>query len=147
MSADAPKRVIVGVDGSDGSLRALRWAAGLAAGLGGTVIVVHAFEPLQHLDEIEPGTDFEDLLHATEQRMRDEWCALVTAAGAECIPVIAGGAPNEVLTDTARKQEADIIVVGARGLGTVRGLVLGSTSAKLAHTSKLPVTIVPPGPE
>ncbi len=143
MTTEAPSRITVGVDGSESSLRALRWAAALAAGLDAVLVVVHAFQPLDHLGEVKPGTDFAELLRQTEGRMREEWCAEAAALGATCLPVVADGTPADVLLDTARRENADLIVVGARGLGKVRELVLGSTSSKLAHSSPVPVTIVP----
>ena len=50
--------IVVGVDGSDGSTRAVAWAAGLARQVSARVVAVHTFEPLAHLGDMQPPYDF-----------------------------------------------------------------------------------------
>ena len=63
------------------------------------------------------------------------------AAGVAMEPVVRLGAPAQVLLDEA--QDADLLVVGTRGLGGFRGLLLGSVGQQCAHHAPCPLVIVP----
>ncbi len=139
-------RILVGVDGSDGAAQALRWAGELAAQIGAEVVAVHAFEPLAHLADHPPPIDFATLSAEVEARLRGSWTRMLDELGVEHREELIEGGPVDTLLDAAERSKADLIVVGARGLGTLRGLLLGSTSSKLSHLSSLPLVIVPPRP-
>lgn len=135
---------LVGTDGSEGSVHAMEWVAQLAAAAAARVVAVHAYEPLAHLGERPPPVDFEAMEEEARQRLEQEWCRPLAAAGVHFVARLAEGTPVGVLVDLAADYDADLIVVGARGLGTFRGMLLGSTSRKLSHASHRPVAIVPP---
>ena len=63
-------------------------------------------------------------------------------AGVEVTPILCEGHPVDVLLGEAGK--ADLLVVGTRGLGELKGLLLGSVSQQVAHQATCPVVIVPP---
>ena len=139
-------KIVVGVDGSDESLRAVAWCATYAKALGAEVIAVHAIElPIYPstagffpMPVYEP-PDREKL----EQLMIEQWCAALKAAGVPVRPVVTEGYPANVIRETADAQDADLVVVGRRGLGGFTELVLGSTSHHLAHHLSRPIVIVP----
>lgn len=54
------------------------------------------------------------------------------------------GRPGEVICQTAKREKADHIVMGSRGLGTVRRTLLGSVSDYTLHHATVPVSVVPP---
>lgn len=137
------ERILLGVDGSEGSARAVAWVVELAAPLAAQVVAVHVYEPLAHLGEAET-LDFEAMEAAAERRMREEWLAPFTAAGVDVEASILHGMPAEVLLDVAEEKGTDLVVVGARGLGRIRGLALGSTSSKLIQSAPCPVVVIPP---
>jgi nucleotide-binding universal stress UspA family protein len=136
--------IVVGVDGSGGAAHALAWLAELAVPLGATVVAVHTFEPLAHLDDQEPPYDFAKAETRVRTLFETEWIAPLTAAGVPTHVRLLHGTPVECLLDAAEEADADLIVVGARGLGMFRGIALGSTSDRLVHASKIPVVVVPP---
>ena len=136
--------IVTGVDGSEGSTQALEWVAGLAAQTGSKVIAVHTFEPLAHLGEQRPPYDFAAAEELARSRLETEWMNPLATAGVDFESRLVHGAPFECLIDVADDVDADLIVVGARGLGFLRGMALGSTSNKLIHTSKRPVVVIPP---
>jgi nucleotide-binding universal stress UspA family protein len=138
------QRIIVGVDGSEGSARAVAFAAELAAPAGAEVVAVHAFEPLALIGKIEPPLDFVKIKHETEDLLRDTWCQPLHDAGVAFRALVVEGDPVHALVDAAKTEDADLIVVGTRGIGGVRGMVVGSVAGKLPHKSGVPVTIVPP---
>lgn len=141
MSVDT---IVVGVDGSEGSARAMNWTAGLAQRLGARVIAIHVFEPLAHLGTTSPPYQFDQIEIAVRTRLESEWTAPLASAGVDHEARVLHGTPFGCLVDAAAEVDADLIVVGARGYGLLRGLALGSTSEKLLHTSKRPVAVIPP---
>lgn len=136
------ERIVVAVDGSPGSARALDWAAGLAAGVDAEVVAVHA---LGLLDELEPGRKVPAQPHRDEIRHRfeDDWCSVLGARGVRARHLLRDGAAVPVVLAVADEVDADLIVVGSRGLGGYPDLLLGSTSTQVAQRSNRPVTIVP----
>jgi nucleotide-binding universal stress UspA family protein len=137
-------RIVVGIDASEDSLRALRWALHEAELRRASIELVHAY-PIPELTAMPmivtlPSDD--ELQKAAEQVLTD---ALATVGGAGDIPVTTtarAGSPAAVLCDVAR--EAELLVVGARGLGGFRGLLLGSVSHQVVAHSPCPVVTVVP---
>lgn len=138
------RTIVVGVDPSDGSGTALVWAAELAAQLGAKVLAVHAFEPLSYLGKVKPPIDFVALREQCERDLQEQWCQPLQAAGVSFEARLVENDPIGTLVDAAEEVDADLVVVGARGQSTLRGLVLGSTSLKLPHETARPVCIVHP---
>jgi len=137
------RTIVVGADGSENSQRAVRFAAELAQQLGARVVAVHAFDPLAQLGKVEPPVDFAKLERETRERLESQWCAALHDAGVACESIVVENTPVGAIVDAADAHDADLVVVGARGHSPVRQLVLGSTSMKLPHQTKRPVTIVP----
>jgi nucleotide-binding universal stress UspA family protein len=73
----------------------------------------------------------------------EQWCAPLSRAGVPVRPVLVQGYPAKVIRETADAEEADLVVVGRRGLGGFTELLLGSTSHHLAHHLNRPIVIVP----
>lgn len=136
------RTILVGGDASEGTRAALRWAAGLAADLGARVVVVHAFEPLGHLDELGPGAGLLAAREGAEAELRGPVCEELRTRGVEHEALLREGIPARVLVDAADDVDADLIVVGARRRGPWRKLLLGSTSSRLAQLTSRPVVVV-----
>ena len=132
-------RIIVGVDGSEGAARALRWAADEADLRGAELVAVLAWG---YVDQ-HPGVAL-DLGYGEAEAMA-ALDALVTgsleqhtARRVERRAVC--GLPARALLDTVT--EGDLLVVGSRGLGGFRGLLLGSVSRQCLHHAAVPTVIV-----
>ena len=137
------RTIVVGVEGSANAEAAVVLAAEVARGRGARVVAVHAFEPLALLGKVEPPVDFAVLEETTRRTLRDEWCAPLHDAGVVYEARVVENDPVHGLVEAADEVEADLIVVGARGMSRLKGLVLGSTSIKLPQVAGRPVTIVP----
>jgi nucleotide-binding universal stress UspA family protein len=144
-SGEEHGRVVVGVDGSDASYGALHWAIATAAARDAELHVVNAYDYLQVVMPlgIAPGIDRELLEKASRSLLEEMVGPAVGAAGArprsvELIPVHTGAA--RALLDAAIG--ADLLVVGSRGRGGVRGLLLGSVSQQCLHHAPCPVVVV-----
>jgi nucleotide-binding universal stress UspA family protein len=134
-----PAPVVVGVDGSEGSLGAVTWCAAFGAAVATEVIAVHAEEPLA---EWVPHSDPRSR-HQVAQEHLDEWVGPLRSAGITVRVLVAAGSPVDALSDAAVQEEAGLLVVGSRGLGGITGLRLGSTALKVLHHGHVPVVMVP----
>ncbi|MEV6881412.1 MULTISPECIES: universal stress protein [unclassified Streptomyces] len=137
--------VVVGVDGSDSSKRAVRWAVRQAEATGGAVEAVTAWEvPQFHgaLGWLPPSSGDEAALEA---RARQELIRTVEEAVGPQPPVEVRaearyGTPAGVLLKAA--QGASLLVVGSRGRGGFAGLLLGSVAQHCVQHAPCPVLVV-----
>jgi nucleotide-binding universal stress UspA family protein len=141
--------ILVGVDGSGQSSRALEWAVREAAVREVPLTVLSVNQAvagytgvaLPYGDDAE--REAQVLKAAGEQVDR----VLTEVAGTAKLPQLdvraATGFPAEVLLAAA--QDADMIVVGSRGAGGFRLLLLGSVSAQVTHHAHCPVVVIPAG--
>lgn len=145
-------RVVVGVDGSDNARMALRWAATEASLRKLRVELVcawdvpfYAYGMVNGMFEVS-GELLEELkAHAEEQLAIAEREARAVAADVEVETIATQGQAADVLLEVA--EGADLLVVGSRGLGGFRGLLLGSVSQQCAQHAPCPVVIVRHGDE
>ena len=132
MTSDRIEVIAVGVDGSHNSRVAFDWAARLAAALGAELIAVHAVGLLEHRDD-------------PQHREAGAWLIDLQAPGARLERVVRDGDPVLALEAVATERDADLVVVGTRGIGGAPSLLLGSTSSQLLQRSHVPVVVVPAG--
>lgn len=144
-------RIVVGVDGSEGSLGALRWGLAEAERLGATVDAVTVYSPhtpsfavVPEAMYIPPGSREEREKEAAETLDR----AIDAVLGGREPPcqinrLVVSGRAASTLLDIA--QEADMLVIGSRGLGGFTGLLLGSISHQCVSHAPCPVVVIPAG--
>ena len=146
--------IVVGVDGSPGSLEALRWAATEARLREASLRLVHAWmvplleampEPWVLGAPAASPSEEEVYTHLQAGAGAVLDAALAAAREQEPgLPVegsLVEARPARALIDAAR--EADLLVVGSRGRGGFAGLLLGSASAQCVHHAPCPVVVVP----
>ncbi len=136
-------RIVVGVDGSAHARRALEYALEEASRRRDAVVeAVMAYPSMLGYPAIEYG-DVGPPREWFEQTTREHLAAEVDAVG-DGVAVeqrIAEGSPGLVLVEASR--DADLVVVGSRGRGGFRSLVLGSTSHQVVSHAHCPVVVVP----
>jgi nucleotide-binding universal stress UspA family protein len=146
MGRDGRHRIVVGVEGSPGSRAALRWSIEEARLRAGIVEVVTAYlptyvpaapdfgyvplDPVDLVDEVKKMQD--DIIEAIGKE--------VDLAGVRMEQKLLKGRSADTLIAAA--EGADMLVVGNRGRGGFRGLLLGSVSQQIAHHATCPVVIV-----
>jgi nucleotide-binding universal stress UspA family protein len=135
--------VIVGVDGSTYSDRALEWSIVFAAAFRAEVLAVHAAGLLAHV-EGGPLVPSQSHLGELRREFEEEWCLPLAKTRVPHRMLLVDGPPVMALLDTARREDAGLIVMGRSGAGNRSDLLLGSTSHQLAERSHCPVVIVPP---
>ncbi|MFP4513293.1 MAG: universal stress protein [Acidimicrobiales bacterium] len=134
-------RIAVGVDESPGGRAALAWALAEARRWEATLQVVVAWSYLvQPVAEFQP--DFDE---AAARDLLESMLAQHDTSGVEIEPVIINELPVQALLHVA--EEADLLVVGARGLGGFAGLLLGSVSQQVSTHAPCPVVIVHRAPD
>lgn len=134
--------IVVGVDGSDESFAALRWALGEASLTGQQVNAVYAWTFMDMGSQPEDEEQWAQMRHDIARRLR-EWVA--QASQGMTIDENRVKLTSVKATGTAALLEigkdAQQIVVGRRSLGRVARWFLGSLSASLAEEAKVPVTV------
>jgi nucleotide-binding universal stress UspA family protein len=137
-------RIVVGVDGSDCSTEALRWALGEARLRGASLRVVYAWKlPVFVPNGFAPvPIPDPDELRETARRRLDEIVAEVMgkATDLEIERKAVEGSAAQVLVEEA--EGANLLVVGSRGHGGFTGLLLGSVSQQCAAHATCPVVVV-----
>jgi nucleotide-binding universal stress UspA family protein len=139
-------RILVAVDGSEGSRKAARFAIDLARSANARLVLLSVLErptivPFGPLDGFAfSGMESQEQLSAV-RKMLDE-------IGHELPPAqvdkrVEFGTPAEVIVEQADKLGADLVVLGSRGHGPVGRWLLGATTDRVVHHSRAPVTVVP----
>ncbi len=139
-------RIVVGIDGSESAAEALRWAVAQAKLTGATVEAVYAWDPGAIVSlGVPPLLDWEPLREAANARSHEiVEEAIGGDSGVRIVAKTVTGHAAEVLVD--RSATADLLVVGSRGLGGLKGMVLGSVGHHCAAHAHCPVVIVHSAP-
>jgi nucleotide-binding universal stress UspA family protein len=146
-------RIVVGVDGSEHSEAAIKWAVRMAKGMGSEVVAVFAIAPPIYFDAgfmapvVPPQLD-EEWRAGMRKEFEEQWCKGLRDSGVHYRAVMKDGRPASVIAQIADSLNADLIVLGRRGRGGLAELVLGSVSHELVLNSKRPILIIstdPPG--
>ena len=142
------RSIVVGTDGSDTARKAVQQAIDLAKSVGAAVSVVSAYEPVpqSRLREearqapedlqwlINPREDVDATLSSAADVIRD--------AGLDVETFAREGDPADAILDVAEERDADLIVVGNKGMTGARRFLLGSVPNKVSHHAPCSVLIV-----
>jgi nucleotide-binding universal stress UspA family protein len=134
---DTNYTIVVGIDGSTASRRALRWAMREAASRGGAVKAIAAWDPAKTITE-------ERTLEAHFAGMVKAEVAAVESTQGRPVPVVAEairGVPAEVLAAAAG--DANRMVIGSHGATRAWHQLMGSTAEECIRRARCPVVIVP----
>jgi nucleotide-binding universal stress UspA family protein len=149
-TSNAYRTVVVGTDGSESSMRAVDRAAALAGVCGATLVIACAYLTVE-LDEREMARAKDVLREETYQLLganpaEDTVRTAVERVGAAGVrnvkTVTVAGSPVEALLDVVRRERADLLVVGNRGLAGIKGRLLGSVPADATRRSECDVLVV-----
>ena len=140
-------RILVGLDGSDYSLKALDLAIDLAKKYQSQLVLVHVV--MRQIYAINPPEAGVLAGTAIVRELEEDGKAILTkgleSVKVQGIPVetrLRQGVPAEELLRAAADEKADLIVLGSRGLSQVKAFFLGSVSDKVSHHAKCPTLIV-----
>lgn len=135
------KQVVVAIDGSEHSRRALEYAKDVAEYEGASLWLVHAFP---HTSDLRGHESYDRLISERKragQVVLDKAREILADTILEVHEELLEGPAAEGILKVAESRNADLIVMGTRGLGTLRGLLLGSVSSKVLQHAHCPVML------
>ena len=133
------ERILLAVDDSQESKKAIKTAISLAQATHGEILVVHVHAKemgFQVKDDIETRLEAEQLIEAA--------CDIVKKAGVPVVGDLRAGRIDHVakeILDAAESYDADCIVVGSRGNGPFAQMLLGSVANQVVHLARCPVIV------
>ena len=137
------KTIVLAVDGSESSDRAVAYAGDLVRESGGRIVAVHIKEMIAgrfagpvHVDE----DDLQAKIRAQIKELSDSG----VSATLEMHSAMTGG-PAAIIAETAAREKADVIVAGTRGHTALAGVIVGSVAQRLLHLAPCPILVVPLG--
>jgi|SRR5919108_2554245 nucleotide-binding universal stress UspA family protein len=135
--------ILLATDGSRPAKQAAEFAASLALRFQAKVTVLHAYTPVPaYLGEPNYSRAFYETLDEVNALVEDTASRLHDMGVVEVVTeVIEGPAANAIL-GVAETRKSDIIVIGARGLSTWQGLLMGSVSLSVTQRAECPVLVV-----
>ena len=141
------KRILVLVDGSDNSKRALEYAAYMAQVSKASVDLLHVVNLGAEIASLTPVTSgyvpdqvAKDLEEAGAMILKE--ASIGFAVGTRVKAHLEIGVPTDVALEFCEENKTDLIVMGSRGLGFFKGLVLGSVSSYLVEHATCPVLVI-----
>ena len=140
--------IVVGTDGSETANEAVRQATELAKSIGASIYLVSAFEPVgnQRLREerqqvpedmswmVNEREDVNATLKEAEEKIKEE--------GVDVQIFARQGDPADAILDVAEEQNADLIIVGNKGMSGAKRFLLGSVPNKVSHHAPCSVMII-----
>jgi nucleotide-binding universal stress UspA family protein len=134
--ASTLSNMLICIDGSSHALKALNYALGLAEKMDSRITLLNVQETRFH--KVSPDAAME-----LGGRILTESLAAVEKRKLTADRRLEYGVPSDVIVDVAEKGNHDLIVLGSRGLGTVKKFLLGSVSDDVSYKAKRSVLIVP----
>lgn len=136
-------RILVPVDGSENSFRALEQALFIAKSTGAAITAVHVIErpPTVYVESQKLLDELLANYRRESEKILDKSQETAQGKGVKLETALLEGDPASNITAYAEKEGCDLIVIGSRGLGRFKAAVLGSTSNKVLHHAKCSVLI------
>ena len=136
--------ILVPIDGSDNSYRALDAALLLSEKLGSNITVIHVMEevPITHIGSEKM---LNELLEAYKKENQDillKCSEIAKQKGLTIKTFLLQGNPASAILDYNKKEKFDLVIMGSRGLGKFKELILGSVSSKIVHHSPCAVLLI-----
>ena len=148
-------KILVAFDGSDQSKRALHYALEISEKFASELVIMTVYNrpvlPIFGTDEnrekevIDPDyhnyiatikQSYSSILYTAEEIAKKDWPSV------KYVTLLVEGRPSSMITSIAASEEVDLVVLGSRGIGGARGLVLGSTSKSVVEHCSKPVLVV-----
>ncbi len=137
------EKILLATDGSENARRAAAEAAGFARDFSSCIIIVYIVSnPPSQSRMAKANFDVHSILEEDAKTAIKDTIDLFESEGLPYTLKVAIGDPATEIIDTTGKENADLVIIGSRGLGTIKGAVLGSVSRKVTHNVKCPVMIV-----
>jgi nucleotide-binding universal stress UspA family protein len=140
-----PSKILVPVDGSPASLRAVDFAIAMANQNQGTSLVllnVQNIGATELTGTVMGSDDWQDKASQASAKALKDAIAKSETANVGFETVVRAGQAAEAIAQVARDKGIEHIVMGTRGLGRIQGLLLGSVAMKVIHLAQVPITLI-----
>lgn len=136
--------VLVPIDGSDNSYRALDAALLLSEKLGSSITVVNVMEqvPITHIESEKLLSELLEAYKKENQEILSKCSNIATEKGLSIKTLLLQGNPASVILDYSKKEKFDLVIMGSRGMGKFKQLILGSVSSKIVHHSPCAILLI-----
>src|ERR671930_642664 len=137
-------RILVAVDSSDYAMKAFEYAIQLARAVNAKVFVVHVVQnPAMTVDTLVSVSELKTSFKKQGSRLLTSLSSTTEAKfGMTVETILEEGDPPKVILDTAKKFNANMIVIGSRGLSQIKELFLGSVSHSVTKHADIPILVV-----
>ncbi|SOE16498.1 nucleotide-binding universal stress UspA family protein [Hoeflea halophila] len=143
------ERILVAVDGSEGSRKALRLASNLQQTCGSELLILTVFrhhsllEASMSMVRPDDPESLDDSMRSYAKEVAEEAKVIAAEVGASNVRAfVKAGQPARTIVRFGEEHKADLIIVGSRGQGDVQGFLLGSVSHKVTSLASIPVMVV-----
>ena len=134
--------IILGVDGSEAGWRALKYARNMAEKYDAKLIMVHAYPRTSDLHDCD---GYDNLLFERKnngQKIIETGRKLIGASTIAVEEDLLEGPAADAILSVVQVRHADLVVIGSRGMGAIKGMIFGSVATKVTHHADCPVMIV-----
>jgi nucleotide-binding universal stress UspA family protein len=139
--------ILVPTDFSENAEKALETAIQFATAFGARIELLHVYDipDLTTVYEITFPAEVDAGIRSAASRKIEEWKRRTMADGVEVSTFLEFGSPSQIIVQHAKKSKADLIVIGTRGLGGIKHVLLGSVAERTVRSSPCPVLTIGAG--
>ncbi|SIO32358.1 universal stress protein [Halodesulfovibrio marinisediminis] len=136
------EKILVPVDGSDFSLKAVEYAAEFAPMVGASVVLLTCRLEVTSLLSKELYEKAIKDLDGHAQALLEPYKEIFSKAHVPVTDMVLGGTPEDAILQVAKGEDCDMIIMGSRGYSDIKGLFLGSTTHRVLQLAECPVTVI-----
>jgi nucleotide-binding universal stress UspA family protein len=134
--------IIAALDGSEQSMQALKYARKIAECFGAKLVLVYAYP---HTSDLRDSVEYNNLVAQRKRaghKIMEAARKHLAETSIEVEEDLLEGPAADAILSAAEIRHADLIVLGTRGMGSLKGMVFGSVSTKVSHYASCPVLVV-----
>lgn len=136
------KNILIPVDGSEHSRRAVEYGADLAVMTKAKIVLLQCRKTVPTFLGQPNAQEMLERLNKESEAILEPFKQYLNDKKADYTDLIVGGRPSEVVVYVAEAEKCDLIVMGTRGKSEIEGLVLGSVTHRALHAAPCPVLVV-----
>ncbi|MDR4490216.1 MAG: universal stress protein [Candidatus Nitrosocosmicus sp.] len=137
-------KILVPIDGSENSKRSFNYALHLSQNLEGEITLLHVADapPSVYLQSQKVLDELLEKYSKEREKVFDEYQQLAERESIKIKTKLIFGEPGQEIVKFSTKEEFDVIVIGNRGMGHLKEMIIGSVSDTVIHDAKCPVLLV-----
>jgi nucleotide-binding universal stress UspA family protein len=136
------EKILVALDGSEHSIRALKSAIAIAKKFEGGITLIHVYTVSPFVITPKQVYKYVQAVQELGNNILQDGTSLVKAEGIQVETLLKEGHAVEKILETVTKQKFNLVVLGSRGLSTLKGILMGSVSEGVTKNAPCPVLVV-----